>query len=100
MWQTAAIILGLMSLDLDCSFLHEHMSFVGNPRNEAEIRGRDTLLFQWAPQIQDDYGIDLCDLVRDCLKVDQRRRPSPTELLQRTKDGLRKAARKIEARNG
>jgi hypothetical protein len=94
----AAVVFGLVFLDKDNMLLDEQLKRV--QKDEEGSRDVDHVLFSWGKSMEELYSRELLSLLSECLNVDPKRRPSVTALLQRTKDGLRRVAQKIEQRGG
>ena len=84
----------MMSLDLDNIPLNGKLFRCRE--NEQELRMRGMRMFDRTRLSTDVYSQELLDLMNDCLNIDPRRRPSPPDLVQHCKNGLRMAAKKCE----
>jgi hypothetical protein len=86
-WQMGANMYGLLTLQ-------QHNDEVDRLVDAYESREKDLKkqgwsLFGKAGLTIPYYSSSLCRLVNDCLLVDHRLRPTPSELLRRAEDGLK-----------
>ena len=95
MWQMAAIIFCMMEQDKNNEKLDSIVQRLEVSEDVAWANGMKLFEPGARDEAEGDYSIELWKLVRDCLMIDPRLRPSVNDLKWRAEKGLEKLALKM-----